>query len=112
MPLLCSIELVDITLPTFSKELLVLEALAFTEVVSLLCISYHPLCSHPTHYFKVNCKTDHSAIKDNTIIRSICKYTTYRSTCKYILVHTTHLSHIIVIIYFHPTKNNIVGTVK
>ena len=28
------------------------------------------LCSHLTHYFKVNCKTSHLAIIDNTICQS------------------------------------------
>ena len=69
MPLLCSIQLVDVILPTFSDELLVLGTLVCTWVVPLLCISYYPLkvslCF--AHYFGVECKTNHLAVIDKAI---------------------------------------------
>ena len=100
-------------LPTFLNELLLLEPLVFTGIALFLCTSYPPLemltlffpmfpfdpkgnigkkrvnalCTHPTHYFKVNCKTNNFVIIDNTI---------YLSTYKFILVHTTRLSCIII----------------
>ena len=43
MPLLSSILLVDVILPSFSNELLFLESLVFTRFVSLLCISCYSL---------------------------------------------------------------------
>ena len=62
------------------------------------------LCSHPTPYFRVNCKTSHLSIIDNVIH--------HQSICTYILINSNHLLKIIITIYFHAINNIKMGTVK
>lgn len=92
MPVLRSIQLIEVTLQRATR----FRAISFHWgfIASLHSMprskSFIMLCSHSTPYFKVNSKSNHLAIVNNTI---------YQSICRYILVHTNCLSHII-IIYF------------
>lgn len=73
MPQLCSILLFDVTLPTFSNELFVLEPLFLTEVVFLLSI----LC----HTLKVSLRC--ASFASSLIVKlAIIANTNRQSTCK------------------------------
>ena len=56
----------------FLKEAVWFRGISFHCVLSRLCISWNfNLCSHPTHYSKVNRKTNRLAIIDNHYVKSV-----------------------------------------
>ena len=96
---------------TYSNKLLVLEPLVFTGscMPSLhfmsLFKSFFKMYTLTTHHFRVNCKTNHLEILDNTICQSVCKY---------IVEHTILIYSILlyIYIYVHAIENITIITVK
>ena len=105
------------TLLSYSNKLLVLEPLVFTGscIPSLhfmsLFKSFFKMYSRTTHYFRVNCKTNHLSILDNTICQSVCKYIVEHI----IFIHSIYLYiyiYIYIYIYVHAIENITIATVK
>ena len=103
------------TLLSYSNKLLVLEPLVFTGscIPSLhfmsLFKSFFKMYSRTTHYFRVNCKTNHLSILDNTICQSVCKYIVEHI----IFIHSILLYiYIYIYIYVHAIENITIATVK